>query len=1467
MPTPRLASFVLLLVSAAPLRAATFTLVAEDAFGASSFGSAGGWSGGSAPEAGNDYLTGDFRLRTPADSASHIFAGDTLVVNDSADDDATGLTYKGTGTGSTMTIGQLVLDGGQLIHLSGPGDRWRLEGDIEVRADARVWAKQGPINLAATLDGSAALFIPQDDNNGDNTVRLLAADNRFRGDILVSGDFALAENARLHFAPTASGSCNAISGPSADGVTLAGVFEIDLSSADPAPGSSWTLVSAANTSYAATFSVEGFTADAGSAGSRVWTSAEGDFSYSESTGTLARLARPAALPLVADAATLILYHCDDAAGQNLVLDSSGNGFHGIQGRGTGPVPADLDIVPAASADRFGTALTLGIQDGVGVDFNGSGTWAFNDEVGDVFDMSLLGTDASATFTLEAMVNLPALDQAGPMHLWSGDDESGRTFQFRINDGGVLNFDLIEAGNGGSLTFDLASLTGPHAFVPGEWFHVAMSYDGSGGPGTEIVRFYWTRLAAAPAEAHLVASSTPGAIQWNDNTDSPMSFGNESRQFGGYGEGIQGLIDEGRVSTVARGADEFIFTGSQAFVDTDADGIPDDEETVAGNDGYLTDPTNPDTDGDGFSDGLEVSVGSDPTRIGVVPVPTALIDAETRNGSFELIDGVTGKPNVFDYDNDPAGDVDDWTYLSGAVINDAGSHSSATWSTEGARFGFVLRDHAIFNLTDHLLADGDVITYRWDRSASEMSHYGYLAYDSVGAGNAADIELLPASQVFVADGGGAIARDLGGTFVFDAADHPDAAGRRLAFVLAGADDGGVARWDHVRVHLLTPGTDADDDDLPDHWESEYGLDPADDGGTDPDQGAAGDPDGDGLSNADEYKFGTNPVLAEDPLADADADYLPDLWEMTELETLDQNAYDDADGDGFNHQAERVGGTDPLSAASRPVFRAPSLALMRDTVATAEACIMPTNATYGRAINGLSFQDQILVSHGGYQYTAWYDSVGTTQRVVLARRSIDGLAVGPWETYRTDSEFTIGDEGSWDAHNVIAIGISPIDGSLHFAWDHHGHTLNYRRSVAGLCTTHTAAWGEGMLLPEQNWLEAPGSTVNGVTYPQFITSPAGELALTWRTGSSGNGDQLLTFYQPATGRWAPPVLFINRFGNYQGSTSRCPYINGLDFTTDGTIHVTWTWREGAGSSNHDICHAFSEDRGATWKNSAGEIIADTRLGQSIGLDSPGIVVKPVAPTELLINQQTQCVDPEGRVHLMMLHRREDPGFAHPAVTDWTYSTLGTAYYHYFRDPASGKWTQRRIPPEVFPVGSRPQLGYAENGDLFAAFISYDIAYNVYPGYDSGVLVIASASRASDFTDWEIVQMVGLPNGFTGEPLLDQPRLLEDGVLSIYIQEESSSSAAGVTPLHVYDFLTGVPEPGPGGAPRLTASGDDAVITLFGESGRAYQLETSTTLGSDWSSVGEVRTGQGALLAFPHIDGLLDARRFYRVSRSDP
>lgn len=104
-------------------------------------------------------------------------------------------------------------------------------------------------------------------------------------------------------------------------------------------------------------------------------------------------------------------------------------------------------------------------------------------------------------------------------------------------------------------------------------------------------------------------------------------------------------------------------------------------------------------------------------------------------------------------------------------------------------------------------------------------------------------------------------------------------------------------DHIQVAWQPPGgereilpasaltsflrdeNDADDDYLPDDWESGYGLSPKDNGADNLlQEGERGDFDGDGLSNWREYRLGTDPSKA-----DTDGDGVDDRTEVEEYQS--------------------------------------------------------------------------------------------------------------------------------------------------------------------------------------------------------------------------------------------------------------------------------------------------------------------------------------------------------------------------------------------------------------------------------------------------------------------------------------------------------------------------------------------------------------------------------------------------------
>ncbi len=281
----------------AQVMAATVTLTGIDAIGTSSFNTAGLWDSGSAPSAGNNYFVpGGTRLRTPPDSASHTFAGDSLTINNTTPY-GDGFMYKGSGSTGIITVNTLILDGGLISTANNPAaDFLTLDGTVTVTANGgRLYPKQGRINVLSDISGSGTITISGGDSSSSSVVTFYSPDSSFTGNIVVGGSvnnncgFTLAAgtapdpNAVLNFVIGASGVNNSVSGAGAS-VVFNGEFNFDLTGAGTIPGDSWAIVTASNVTYGATFAVTGFT----DMGDGAWQKdANGTtYQFDESTGIL-----------------------------------------------------------------------------------------------------------------------------------------------------------------------------------------------------------------------------------------------------------------------------------------------------------------------------------------------------------------------------------------------------------------------------------------------------------------------------------------------------------------------------------------------------------------------------------------------------------------------------------------------------------------------------------------------------------------------------------------------------------------------------------------------------------------------------------------------------------------------------------------------------------------------------------------------------------------------------------------------------------------------------------------------------------------------------------------------------------------------------------------------------------------------------------------------------------------------------
>ena len=144
----------------------------------------------------------------------------------------------------------------------------------------------------------------------------------------------------------------------------------------------------------------------------------------------------------------------------------------------------------------------------------------------------------------------------------------------------------------------------------------------------------------------------------------------------------------------------------------------------------------------------------------------------------------------------------------------------------------------------------------------------------------------------------------------------------------SDGDGIPNWveyvlsfdpmDPATDGMLDSTKDTDHDGMPDAWEAWFGhfeWDATQERNvfhqvtdwTFADDGA--DPDGDNLTNIEEYEGNTDPGNS-DAAVDRDNDSLPDSWEIQHFSNLIEAADGDPDGDGLPNWVEYVLGADPL-----------------------------------------------------------------------------------------------------------------------------------------------------------------------------------------------------------------------------------------------------------------------------------------------------------------------------------------------------------------------------------------------------------------------------------------------------------------------------------------------------------------------------------------------------------------------------
>lgn len=210
----------------------------------------------------------------------------------------------------------------------------------------------------------------------------------------------------------------------------------------------------------------------------------------------------------------------------------------------------------------------------------------------------------------------------------------------------------------------------------------------------------------------------------------------------------------------------------------------------------------------------------------------------------------------------------------------------------------------------------------------------------------------------------------------------------------------------------------------------------------------------------------------------------------------------------------------------------------------------------SVNTVVFRKNALVTFKKHQFIAFYNAEG---RVVVGKRKLGSTQ---WQLHTTAFKGNVA-----DAHNSISIMVDG-EGFLHLSWDHHNNPLRYAISKQAL----------GLEMSEK--IPMTGEVEQRVTYPEFYRLPNGDLLFMYRNGASGKGNLVLKRYSVQHKKWQTVQENL-----IDGQNQRNAYWQAC-LDTQGTLHLSWVWRESADvSSNHDMAYARSKDGGITWENSQG------------------------------------------------------------------------------------------------------------------------------------------------------------------------------------------------------------------------------------------------------------------------------------------
>ena len=271
--------------------------------------------------------------------------------------------------------------------------------------------------------------------------------------------------------------------------------------------------------------------------------------------------------------------------------------------------------------------------------------------------------------------------------------------------------------------------------------------------------------------------------------------------------------------------------------------------------------------------------------------------------------------------------------------------------------------------------------------------------------------------------------------------------------------------------------------------------------------------------------------------------------------------------------------------------------------------PYDFYFGRNI---SAHGDCIKTYNEFVFMTWYRGGKADRHVMLTRfNTVTGTMVTiefPHRHTGFQNKYWIG-----ESHNTIAVGVSPLDGTIHMLYDMHSYSsarpsdgslsndyFRYSYSIANAAALPDVDFTIDKFVQSNSGnykhLRMPGaaaqSEFTALTYPKFFLNDSGDLFMYMREGGNNNGAYKFSKYNSSTALWSNFTDFnVLNAKSRPGITYNWGLYGDIKYV-NGKMRIGFQRR----SANNDdkyqyqngVYYAYSDDQnGFTgWKNHQGQ-----------------------------------------------------------------------------------------------------------------------------------------------------------------------------------------------------------------------------------------------------------------------------------------